>query len=78
MMDRVAEAIDLFREGFRPEPIQAIPPGDLRVLPDHWQRLLADIGVCRRDDGYGRLRVALNSPVSVPAGSILITGPHER
>lgn len=51
-MNRVAEAIELFREGFRPEPIQAIPPGDLIGLHEHWQRLLADVGVCRRDDGY--------------------------
>lgn len=35
MMDRVAEAIALFKEAFRPRPIKAIPPKDLIGLYIH-------------------------------------------
>lgn len=52
MTGRVAEAIELFREDFRPQPIQAIDVRHLSELHPHWQAFLADVGVCRRHDAY--------------------------
>ncbi|GGN43232.1 hypothetical protein [Deinococcus daejeonensis] len=52
-MSRLNEAIEMFREDFKPaKPIKAISEQGLDCLTDEWQAFFREVGIASRKDGF--------------------------